>query len=114
MTGVVRLVIYEYMSISSYKDNVKAEEVAGLLRILASGPRLQIVAMLLRNKKGLCVFEIAEAVGLSQSATSHQLAKLTNHGIVECDREGQTMCYRICQCAKAKSLAWVIKGLETN
>jgi len=111
---VVRLVIYEYMSRYSYKDKAKAGEAAGLLRILASGPRLQIVALLLGNKKGVCVFEIAEAVGLSQSATSHQLAKLTSHGIVQCDREGQTMCYKICQCDKAKSLAWVVKGLETN
>ena len=101
------------MSSFSY-NKVKAKEAAGLLKILSSGPRLQIIGLLLERKKGLCVNEIAEVVGHSQSATSHQLAKLADKGVIQCARDGKNMCYQICQCDKARSLAWVLRVLGRN
>ena len=63
-------------------------------KILGSETRVKILTLLIdaRNTE-ICVKNIAETIHLSHSATSHQLAKLNDHGIVRPSREGQTMCY---------------------
>lgn len=66
-----------------------------VLKILSDPTRFRILSMLLDSPEGLCVYEIAEGVGISHSAASHQLAKLEAHGIVESFREGQTVCYEL-------------------
>lgn len=50
---------------------------------------------LLRRTKELCVSDIAEEVGLSMSATSHQLQKMEALELVESVREGRTICYML-------------------
>ena len=77
---------------------------AQIFRLLADPTRLKILELLFRSKKKLCVHEIAEIVGVSQSATSHQLAKLESRGIVNCFRLGQMMCYEINQSSLAKNV----------
>ena len=77
---------------------------AQIFRLLADPTRLKILELLFRSKKKLCVHEIAEIVGASQSATSHQLAKLESRGIVNCFRLGQMMCYEINQSSLAKNV----------
>lgn len=77
---------------SHVKQTARAAEVA---RLLGDQTRLNILALLFHNRDGMCVYEIAEEVGSSPSATSHQLAKLEAHGIVVCYREGQKMCYEL-------------------
>ncbi len=62
-------------------------------RLLADPTRLRILSLLLTHRDGMCVYEIAEAIGSSPSATSHQLAKLEAHDIVCGFRDGQKMCY---------------------
>ena len=101
------------MSSISYKNSrTKAEETAELMKLLSSGPRLQIMSLLMSKKEGLCVYELAKAVGLSHSATSHQLAKLEDRGIVECIRVGQTMCYSLSKSRSAKVLTCVLNNLK--
>jgi len=73
-------------------DDVVANA-AEVARLLADPTRLRILKALFTAYDDLCVNEIAEMVGISHSATSHQLAKLDAHGIVECYREGQKICY---------------------
>lgn len=68
---------------------------ASIFKLLSNRNRFLIIENLMRTKDDLCVNEIAEKVGLSQSATSHQLAYLEALDVVESMRMGKTKCYMI-------------------
>lgn len=74
-----------------------------LFKLLSDPTRYKILSALFTTPN-LCVSEIAEAVGMSQSATSHQLAKLERYGVVSPRREGQTVCYILNDNALTKKL----------
>jgi ArsR family transcriptional regulator len=73
-----------------------ATKVANLLRALANERRLMVLCKLVEWGEGN-VGSLAEAAGLSQSATSQHLAKMRDEGIVAFRREGQTLWYRIAE-----------------
>lgn len=60
---------------------------------LANEKRLLTLCQLMEEE--CSVGELAEAVGLSQSALSQHLTRLRNDGLVDTRREGQTIYYRI-------------------
>ncbi len=63
-------------------------------KLLCDPTRFEILSILLPQTEGMCVYEIADAVDMSHSATSHQLAKLEAHEVVSSYASGQTVCYR--------------------
>jgi len=65
-----------------------------MLRALANERRLMILCLLIADEE-LSAGELAEGVGLSQSATSQHLAKMREEGLVTFRRESQTLHYRI-------------------
>src|SRR5215472_9221137 len=67
---------------------------ASMLRALANERRLMILCLLIADEE-LSAGELAEGVGLSQSATSQHLAKMREEGLVTFRRESQTIHYRI-------------------
>ena len=69
------------------------DERALILKALAHPTRLRIVNLIRRQKP--CVRGIEEALGLSQPNVSQHLSLLRNIGIVEAEREGNQVCYRI-------------------
>jgi ArsR family transcriptional regulator, virulence genes transcriptional regulator len=73
-----------------------ASMVAGTLRALANERRLMVLCKLAEWGEA-SVGALAEAVGLSQSATSQHLAKMREEGLVDFRREGQTLWYRIAE-----------------
>jgi ArsR family transcriptional regulator, virulence genes transcriptional regulator len=73
---------------------IKAAEVASVLRALANERRLLILCRLAEEGEAN-VTMLAQAVGLSQSALSQHLAKMREEGIVTFRRESQTLWYRI-------------------
>ena len=73
---------------------IRAAEVAAILRALGNERRLMIVCKLVEWGEAN-VTSLAEAVGLSQSALSQHLARLRERGIVDYRRESQTLWYRI-------------------
>jgi len=73
------------------EKTIKASEI---FKTLSDPTRLKILQLLMRTKE-MCVHEIAEGAGASNSATSHQLAKLEDRGIVKSFRMGQTICYEL-------------------
>lgn len=73
-----------------------ASRVADLLRALANERRLMLLCKLVEWGEAN-VGSLAEAAGLSQSATSQHLAKMRDEGIVDFRREGQTLWYRIAE-----------------
>ena len=72
----------------------QAVEVASVLRAIANERRLMILCRLVECGEDN-VSSLAEAVGLSQSALSQQLAKMRDEGLVTFRRESQTLWYRI-------------------
>lgn len=70
-----------------------AQAAADLLRVLANERRLQVLCALRPGE--LSVGQIADHVGLSQSALSQHLARLRQDGVVATRRQGQTIFYRI-------------------
>ena len=72
----------------------KAGQVADVLRTLANDRRLLILCRLVECGEAT-VGELAEDVGLSQSAMSQHLARMREEGLVAFRRESQTLWYRI-------------------
>jgi ArsR family transcriptional regulator len=72
----------------------RAEEVAAMLKLLSNPRRLLLLCKLAEQGK-MSVGQLAEAIGLSQSALSQHLAVLRDEKLVAFDRAGQTLHYRI-------------------
>jgi ArsR family transcriptional regulator, lead/cadmium/zinc/bismuth-responsive transcriptional repressor len=64
-----------------------------LLKIVADPTRLRILSALAATE--LCVCDIAASVGLSESASSHQLRLLREHRLVSHRKEGRVVYYRL-------------------
>ena len=103
------------MTTSSYVSRASrgrsAEGAVTILKILSNKNRFEIIKTLLFAKRDLCVHELAEVVGMSQSATSHQLAYLEALGVVKGVRMGKTMCYDPTDAPLTKQVARVIESL---
>jgi len=66
---------------------------ADLFSALADPTRVRIVAAL--DGREMCVGDIAATLGLSQSATSHQLRGLRQQGLVRSSRQGRQVYYTL-------------------
>ena len=69
------------------------ERLAELFKIFGTPTRLQILHALVDEEK--CVYDIAEELGMSQSAISHQLRILKQSHLVKFRREGKTVYYSL-------------------
>lgn len=70
-----------------------AVRLAELFQALSDATRVRIVALLLDAE--MCVGEIAEQLGMSQSATSHQLRTLRDLQLVRTRRKGKRIFYTL-------------------
>lgn len=69
------------------------EENARLLKALAHPTRLQIVALI--REQHPCVKNMEGILGVSQPNLSQHLSLLRNIGLVEAERDGNQVCYKI-------------------
>ena len=69
------------------------EAIAELFKAFGDPTRVEILSLLLRQEH--CVGDIAEAVGLSQSAVSHQLRALKQIHLIKFRREGKNILYSL-------------------
>ena len=74
-------------------DADQAQHVATTLQALATPSRLLILAELRHGPRP--VTQLAEAVGMGQSAVSHQLRLLRNLGLVTGTRDGRSIVYSL-------------------
>ncbi|WP_017541175.1 ArsR/SmtB family transcription factor [Nocardiopsis halophila] len=74
-------------------DAATAEKVASTLQALATPSRLLILSRL--REGPLPATELADAVGMTQSACSHQLRLLRNLGLVAGERRGRSVVYSL-------------------
>ena len=75
-------------------DKEIMEHIAELFKGFADPTRVHILS-LLQQRQELCVTDIAEAVGLSQSAISHQLRILKQMHLIKFRREGKNIWYSL-------------------
>jgi len=83
--------------IDKYTDQLitldRANNLAELFKTLGDPTRIRIMDALAKSE--FCVCDLAELLGLSQSATSHQLRVLRNNDLVKYRREGKMVYYSV-------------------
>ena len=70
-----------------------ASKAEAMLKLLANAKRLMILCHLIKGEKS--VGQLSDLVGLSQSALSQHLAKMRDLKIVDADKQGQMVYYKI-------------------
>ena len=74
----------------------QADELAGVFRALGDPGRLRLLSFLGSQPRGeACVCNLTEPLGLSQPTVSHHLKVLTDAGLLERERRGTWMYYRL-------------------
>ena len=68
-------------------------DAAELFKVFGDSTRVRILFLLV--KKEMCVCEIAQLLGMQQSAISHQLRVLKQARLVKYRREGKTVFYSL-------------------
>ena len=68
-------------------------DVAELFKLFGDSTRVRILCLLFEEE--LCVNEIAEGLGMNQSAVSHQLRILKQGKLVKSRRDGKAMLYSL-------------------
>ncbi len=91
---------------------LKIDESMKIIKVLCNPNRFIILLLLLEIKEDICVNEIAEKVGISQSLASHQLAYLEARGIIKSIRMGKTICYELSNISLTKKAIKIIKLLK--
>ncbi len=81
--------------------------------LISDETRSYVLILLAKNKKGLCVQDLATKVGVSHSAMCHQLAKLERLKIVAGTREGQSVIYTLTKAPLAVQIISLLKALRT-
>lgn len=74
------------------KDHI--EEAANLFSLVGNETRIKILLALSKEKE-LCVCDIANILGLTISATSHQLRKLKDNRVVKFRNDGNMVYYSL-------------------
>lgn len=68
-------------------------EMADMFKLFADSSRLKIICSILNNE--LCVCDLSELLGLSQSNVSHQLQLLRTSKLVKYRKEGKQVYYSL-------------------
>ena len=82
--------------------NRSAEKASDFLKSLANPNRLRLLCLIMEGERP--VGDLAEAVGINQSATSQHLALMRREGLVKSRREGQTIYYQLADKNVGKTL----------
>ena len=81
--------------LNAVKNELPTEELlcdlADLFKLFGDTTRMRILFSLFESE--MCVCAIAELLGMTQSAISHQLKVLKKSKLVDCRRDGKTIYY---------------------
>ena len=69
------------------------QDLADFFKVFGDATRLKILYVLLNSE--MCVLDIAQILGMTQSAISHQLRVLKQMDLVKNRREGKTIFYSL-------------------
>jgi DNA-binding transcriptional ArsR family regulator len=91
------IVVVDSVAVAHARDalasDVRVERTTAIFSALADPTRLRILDALSHSE--LCVCDLAEVAGISQSGVSHQLRLLRDRGLVAYRRDGQRAVYRL-------------------
>ena len=83
--------------VAKVTENMPDEEtlydLADLFRLFADSTRIKILYVLFESE--MCVCDIAQLLGMTQSAISHQLRSLKQAKLVKSRRDGKTVFYSL-------------------
>ena len=90
------LIMHDHKAIlNAVKNELPTEELlcdlADLFKLFGDTTRMRILFSLFESE--MCVCAIAELLGMTQSAISHQLKVLKSSKLVDCRRDGKTIYY---------------------
>lgn len=74
-------------------DDEKLFDLAELFKVFGDSTRIRIMCALMPGE--MCVCDISELLGVTQSAISHQLRLLKTHRLVRSRREGKSVFYSL-------------------
>lgn len=74
-------------------DEDRLKELADFFKVFADTTRLRILSVLFQSE--MCVCDLAEVLGMTQSAISYQLRILKQMKLVKNRREGKTVFYSL-------------------
>ena len=72
-----------------------AEGASSLMKALADPTRLTMMASIWKAEEPICVCDFTAGLGLSQPTISHHMAKLKEIGLVEAEKRGIWIYYRL-------------------
>jgi ArsR family transcriptional regulator len=77
-------------------DEEEADRLAGAMRVLAEPARLRLLSLIAAGPGGeACVCTLVEPLGLGQPTVSHHLKVLHEAGLLDRERRGRWVYYRI-------------------
>jgi DNA-binding transcriptional ArsR family regulator len=74
-------------------DSLSATRLSEIFKALSDPSRVRIISALTHTE--LCVYDLAAALGMSQSAVSHQLRSLREMRLVRYRKEGRHVYYQL-------------------
>ncbi|MBR1740718.1 MAG: winged helix-turn-helix transcriptional regulator [Lachnospiraceae bacterium] len=74
-------------------DETELYDLAELFKVFGDSTRIRILFVLFEAE--VCVCDLAEALGMTQSAISHQLRILRQNKLVKSRRDGKTVFYSL-------------------
>ncbi|HKH87252.1 MAG TPA: metalloregulator ArsR/SmtB family transcription factor [Acidimicrobiales bacterium] len=93
-------------------DQRLADELADTMFALSAPSRVQILACLMGG--ALSVTQLTEALGMEQSAVSHQLRVLRDHALVRAERVGRNRLYALSDEHVAVLLTEALRHVEAR
>ena len=76
-------------------DDGDADRLAGAFKVLADPVRLRLLSLVASRPDGVCACEVVEPLGRSQPTVSHHLKVLREAGLLESERRGPWVWYRV-------------------
>lgn len=79
---------------SAREERIRYETRARILKALAHPSRLKLLDLLAEQEE-VCVCDLTEKIGSDMSTVSRHLAQLRNAGVIESEKRGQMVFYRL-------------------
>ena len=76
------------------EERIRYETRARILKALAHPSRLKLLDLLAEHEE-VCVCDLTEKIGSDMSTVSRHLAQLRNAGVIESEKRGQMVFYRL-------------------
>ena len=92
-------------------SRTKTVNPTAVFKLLADANRYRTLQLLSQTRKGLLVGDIADMLRIEQSAASHVLGLLYNHGAVRYLKDGRTVRYFLSTTPVAKTLQLIMRAV---